>query len=78
MFEEELNYFIQNQNELVKKYNGTTLVLRSNSVDSFFSTPLEAYEYAKKKYQPGTFMIQPCIPGEDVYKITISSNIIKW
>jgi hypothetical protein len=78
MFEEEFKYFIQNQDELVKNYNGKILVLRGSSVDSVFSTHIDAYEYAKKKYGQGNFMLQTCEPGPEAYTVTLSSNIIQW
>ena len=73
MFELELNYFIANQEELVAKYGGKTLVLRGESVEGAYDSALEAYRSAQKRFPVGTFMIQPCEPGPSAYSVTISS-----
>ena len=74
MFEKELNFFIANQDQLVKQYEGKTLVLRGEEVAGVYDDPLQAYLDAVKKYEPGTFMIQPCVPGSDAYTVTITSH----
>ena len=74
MFEKELNYFIANQERLLREYEGQTLVLRGEEVVSAHPNILEAYLDAKTKYEPGTFMIQPCTAGSDAYTVTITSH----
>lgn len=78
MFERELEYFKENQNELCSKYPGKTLVIIGKDVVGVFNNPLEAYCQTQKKYKLGTFMIQPCIIGTDAYTITINSNNAIW
>jgi hypothetical protein len=73
MFEEELKYFITNQNELVEKYGGKVLVLQGRKVLGAYPNLMEAYTTALKEHQPGTFMIQKCEPGPDAYTVTIAS-----
>ena len=73
MFQEEFEFFIKNQVGLVKKYSGKVLVLRGSAVDSVHNTPLEAYLAASEKFEEGTFMIQPCLPGPDAYTVSISA-----
>ena len=73
MFQEELNYFIQNQAALVEKYNGRILLLQGEQVVGNYATVMEAYLEGNKRFTPGTFMIQPCKPGQDAYTVTISS-----
>lgn len=73
MFETELNYFISHQDELVKQYNGKTLVLQKEQVIGVYDTPLQAYLEAQKEHKLGTFMIQQCKPGVGAYTVTISS-----
>ncbi len=74
MFDKELNFFIKNQNDLVSKYSGKTLLLREENVAGVFDSPLEAYLAGQQKYAPGTFMIQPCEPGPAAYTVTLSSH----
>lgn len=73
MFEAELNYFKAHQDELVAKHNGKTLVLRGETVEGVYDSPLDAYLSALKRFTAGTFMIQPCQPGPSAYTVTISS-----
>ncbi len=72
MFESELKFFIAHQAELVKKYDGKVLVLRGEDLVGVYSNPLEAYLEAQKRFQPGTFMVQPCSPGPEAYTVTIN------
>lgn len=74
MLEKELNYFIANQERLVQEYRGKTLVIKDEQVVGVYDTPLDAYVESMKKYQPGTFMIQPCSEGTDAYTVTITSH----
>jgi hypothetical protein len=74
MFERELKYFIENQDRLVREYEGKTLVLRGEEVVSAHNDAMDAYVTAIEKYEPGTFMIQPCLQGADAYTVTITSH----
>lgn len=74
MFETELGYFIANQEQLVKQYEGMTLVLQGEAVVGVYDDPLNAYLNAVKEHEPGTFMIQPCTAGADAYTVTITSH----
>jgi hypothetical protein len=73
MFEKELAFFIQNQEELVSRFGGQFLILRDSEVAGVYPSPIEAYVAALKQFKPGTFMIQPCMPGPSAYTVTISS-----
>jgi hypothetical protein len=74
MFDKELAYFIEHQDELVLKYPGKTLVLQGATVQGAYDSPLAAYTDALKKFGAGTFMIQPCQPGPGAYTVTLNSS----
>lgn len=74
-FDEELGFFIEHQDELVRQHRGKVLVLKGCKVVGVHKTALEAFLAAQKEYELGTFMIQPCEPGPDAYTVTISSNV---
>lgn len=74
MFEKELQYFVNNQEKFVKKHQNKFLVIMDNKIIGVYNTPLEAYLETKKSYEPGTFMIQRCVPGPQAYTITISTQ----
>ena len=73
MFETELNYFIDHQDELVAKHGGATLILKGAEVVGVYKTPLTAFLEARKRFDPGTFMLQPCEPGSDAYTVKLAN-----
>lgn len=74
--QENLDYFIQNQNELVEKYRGKALVIKNRQVVGVYDEPLEAYLAASKKFEPGTFSLQPCSAGVEAYSVTINPILV--
>ena len=74
MFQKELEFFKRNQDMLVSKYKGKTLVIKGHEIVGAYQTALEAYKIAQSKYEAGTFMLQPCEPGTEAYTVTISSH----
>lgn len=73
MFDRELAFFITHQDELVRQHRGKTLVIRGETVEGAYASPLEAYISAQKQFPIGTFMIQPCEAGRSAYTVTINS-----
>lgn len=71
MFKDELEFFITNQNELVKQYVGKVLVIKGQEILGVYDTTLQAYLETQKQHTLGTFMIQPCEPGPDAYSVTL-------
>ena len=76
MFRDELEFFIANQDDLVGKYRGKTLVIRGHAVVAVHENVLQAYLQAQKDYEIGTFMIQRCEPGPEAYTVTASPNAV--
>ena len=76
MFEKELTFFIENQNDLVVRYQGRVLLLKDGGVAGDYESPLAAYLAGSEKFAPGSFMIQPCEPGPDAYTVTINSSFL--
>lgn len=78
MFTEELSFFIANQDQLVREYQGKTLVLKGQKVIGVYPDALTAYLEAQKEHPLGSFMIQSCIPGPEAYTVTISSTALSF
>jgi hypothetical protein len=76
MVKEEFHWYLSNQNELVKKYNGKVLVIKDNQVVGTFSNDEEAYFDSVSKYELGTFMIQKCTEGVEAYTQQFSSRVV--
>ena len=72
MFETELAFFVEHQDELVERYPGKVLVLRGAEVVGAYLSPLDAYQEALTEWKLGTFMLQPCEPGPGAYTVTIA------
>ena len=73
MFNEELEFFIANQNDLVNKYKGKILVIKGKKIVGVYSTHIEAYLSVQKTNELGSVMIQECSPGPDAYTVTIAT-----
>ncbi|MDR0810759.1 MAG: hypothetical protein LBN23_00560 [Paludibacter sp.] len=72
---EEFDFYIKNQDELVKMYNGKYLVIKDFAVAGTFDTEIDAYIDASKKYELGTFLIQKCTQGNEAYTLTFNSRV---
>ena len=71
--EKALDFFKANQTELVKKYNGKTLVLNGNQILEVSDSCGQAYELAMKKYGEGNFSLQKVRPGKDAFTVSIAT-----
>ncbi|MEQ8336582.1 MAG: hypothetical protein RIA62_04520 [Cyclobacteriaceae bacterium] len=75
MLEKEFQYYLDNQEELVKKYSGKFLVIKDNSVIGVFDSEEAAFFETEKSHEPGTFLIQLCEPGEGSYTQSFHSRV---
>ncbi len=73
--EKEFNYYLEYQDELVKKYNGKFIVIKNCEVIGAFDSELEAVEKTAKKHELGTFLVQKCEPGSESYTQTYHSRV---
>jgi hypothetical protein len=72
--EKEFNYYLEHQEELVKKYNGKFLVIKDCNVIGAYDSELEAVEKTTKEHELGTFLVQKCEPGSESYTQTYHSR----
>lgn len=73
--EKEFNYYLEHQEELVKKYNGKFLVIKDCNVIGAYDSELEAVEKTTKEHELGTFLVQKCEPGSESYTQTYHSRV---
>lgn len=73
MLEQEFKYYLDNQEELVKKYDNKFLVIKDSKVIGSYDTKDDAYFETKKVHELGTFLIQFCSPGNMAYTQTFYS-----
>lgn len=76
MLEQEFKYYLDNQDEIVKKYNGKVVVIIGQAVVGAFDNETEAYFSCLKKYELGTFLIQKCSPGNKDYTQTFHTRAV--
>ncbi len=75
MLEDEFQFYLDNQDELVKKYNGRFIVIKGEKVVGDYSSEIEAYNKSVAAYELGTFLIQECRPGEESYTQTFRTRV---
>ena len=71
----EFEYFLANQAELVKKYNGRFVVIKNQAVIGVFDDQATAVTETSKSHELGTFLVQKVEPGSDVYSQTFHSRV---
>jgi hypothetical protein len=77
MLEKEFYYYLENQNKLLKKYDGRFVVIIGENVVGDYATFDDAYANSVKQYELGTFLIQKCTEGDKDYTAHIyKSNIL--
>lgn len=76
MLKEEFQYYLDNQEELVKKHDGKVLVIKDCKVVGIYLDEMSALFESEKKYTPGTFIIQRCSLGDKDYKAVYQSRVI--
>jgi len=74
--EKEFKYYIDNQDRLLKKYNGRVLVIKDNEVIGDYSSKTEALFETQKTHKIGTFLIQECSPGSESYTEIYHSRVM--
>lgn len=74
--EQEFDFYLKNQEELVKKYGGKHIVIKNLQVVGNFDTEAEAISESAKKYPLGTFLVQKCEAGSAGYTQTYHSRVV--
>ena len=69
MLDAEFKYYLDNQDEILKSYNGKVVVIKENKVVDAYDDYQQAYFGSIKKYKLGTFLLQLCTPGNEAYTI---------
>lgn len=72
---DEFEYYLANQDELVKRYNGKVIVIKDKAVLGEYGSELEAVNATKGKHALGTFIVQKCTPGASDTSMTFHSRV---
>ena len=73
--EAEFKYYLANQSEFVKQFDGRFITLRGTEVFGPFGSEIEAISEAQKKWELGTFLVQKVEPGDSAYTQTYHSRV---
>jgi hypothetical protein len=75
MLEKEFKYYLDNQNELLKEYDGRFLVIIDENVVGDYESLEQAYTTSRERYEYGTFLIQLCTEGDEAYTRRFHSRV---
>ena len=67
MIEALFKYYLENQNALVKQYEGKYLIITKDGVMGAFNTLRDGYDMALHRFGKGNFMLQLCTAGDGAY-----------
>jgi hypothetical protein len=74
--EKEFQFYLDHQDELVKKYKGKFIVIKNQQVIGVFDDAKTAFIETQKKHEVGTFLIQECKAGAESYTQTLHSRVL--
>jgi hypothetical protein len=69
MLEPEFEFYKAHQDELTKKHLGKFIVIKGESVIGVYDSEMDAYLETEKSHKVGTFLIQHCLPLENLKQI---------
>lgn len=75
MLEKDFQYYLNNREELLKKYTGRYLVIKGEKVIGDYSSEMDAYTETQKEHKLGTFLIQPCVADERSFQQSFHSRV---
>ena len=73
--DQELDYYIKNQREIVEKYRGKVIVIHDQAVHGEYPDELTAVREARKLFKLGEFLVQKVEPGSDSFTQTFYSRV---
>jgi hypothetical protein len=75
MLDKEFSYYLEHQDELLKKYNNRFVVIIGENVVGSYDSHQQALFQTKKTHKLGSFLIQKCTEGEAAYTMTFHSRV---
>lgn len=72
---QEFEYYLTNQAELVRQYEGKFVVIRDRKVVGVYDDQATAVAETSKKFELGTFLVQKVEQGSGAYTQTFHSRV---
>jgi len=78
MLRKEFDWYLENQDLLVKQYNGQFLVISGKKV--LFASPNKdvAYNKGVELAGLGKYILQHCTPGDEAYTMTFHTHRVRF
>ena len=73
--EKEFRYYLDNQDALVKQYQGKFVVIKDCKVIGAYDDEIVAIQETSKSHPLGTFLVQECEPGAEHHTETFHSRV---
>ena len=73
--QQEFDFYLANQDEMVAKYDGKIIVLKNEEVLGVYEDELTAIAETRKEHQLGTFLVQRVSEGDEAYTATFQSRV---
>lgn len=74
-FENEFQYFIDHQSELVAEYKGKVVAIKDQKILGAYDSEIEAIKNLSATHEYGSYLLQLCEPGPDVYTCVFHSRV---
>ena len=74
--EQEFEYYLKNQADLIKKHSGRYVVIKGEELIGVFDSKAEAIIETSKAHEMGTFLVQKCSPGSEAHTQTFHSRVV--
>ena len=73
--EEEFQFYLDHQDEMVKEYDGRFIVIKGGKVLGAYDDELTAITDTEKSEKIGTFLVQLVSKGDSAYTQTFHSRV---
>jgi hypothetical protein len=74
--QDEFQFYLDHQDELVEKYEGKYIVIRGGEVLGAYDDELTAVTETQKSHPLGTFLVQHVTRGSEAYTQTFHSRVV--
>ena len=71
----EFEYYLANQDDLVKKHDGKFVVIKNKKVIGVYENQVTAVSQTQKAHELGTFLVQKVERGTDAHTQTFHSRV---
>jgi len=75
VLQDEFDFYRANQADLLKKYKGRVVVIKSGNILGDYDDEPTAVRETQKTHELGTFLVQRVTPGDAAYTQTYHSRV---